>query len=190
MKKILYLSFFILSSFNMLFSQNLAVQNPSFEGPLGPHITPPLWGICMPGCTPDTQPGIWGVSLPPSDGSSYIGMCHQQSSSWQEGASQELLDSLTGNSEPMQAGGTYHFGDHVSVGEDSKSKEKDGNNNSVQLQLQESGPFSPTVSPIHKNQSESPMHNNHHQLHHQVQQQSSNNHQYGNINHGNNVQDI
>ena len=93
----------------MLFSQNLVVQNPSFEGAPAQHITPPLWGVCMPGVTPDTQPGIWGVSLPPSDGSSYIGMCHEQSGSWQEGASQELLDALTGNSEPMQAGETYHF---------------------------------------------------------------------------------
>ena len=108
MKKIL-ISLFVLSSCNILFSQNLAVQNPSFEGPPGPHITPPLWGICMPGRTPDTQPGIWGVSLPPSDGSSYLGMCHEQSSSWQEGASQELRNELTGNLEPMQAGVTYQF---------------------------------------------------------------------------------
>jgi gliding motility-associated-like protein len=109
MRKILLLSLFISSSFNMLFSQNLVVQNPSFEGTPAAHITPPLWGICMPGVTPDTQPGIWGVSLPPSDGSSYLGMCHEQSGSWQEGASQELLDELTGNSEPMQAGETYDF---------------------------------------------------------------------------------
>ena len=57
---LLYLFFFILPSFNILFSQNLAVQNPSFEGPTGAHITPPLWGVCMPGQTPDTQPGIGG----------------------------------------------------------------------------------------------------------------------------------
>jgi len=109
MKKKLHLSLFLLSLCNVIFSQNLVVQNPSFEGTPAAHITPPLWGICMPGKTPDTQPGIWGVSLPPSDGSSYIGMCHEQSGSWQEGASQELLDALTGNSEPMQAGETYHF---------------------------------------------------------------------------------
>ena len=108
MKKLLHLSFFILSSFNMLFSQNLAVQNPSFEGPTGPHITPPLWGICMPGQTPDTQPGSWGINLPPTDGNSYLGMVHQQPS-WQEGASQQLLNEITGNAETMQAGVVYQF---------------------------------------------------------------------------------
>ena len=113
MKKILYLSFFILSSFNMLFSQNLAVQNPSFEGPLGPHITPPLWGICMPGQTPDTQPGSWGINLVPADGISYLGLCGN-SSGWDEGASQELRNELTGNPETMQAGITYQFSIDVS----------------------------------------------------------------------------
>ena len=108
MKKLLHLSLYILLSFNMLFSQNLAVQNPSFEGPTGPHITPPLWGICMPGQTPDTQPGSWGINLPPTDGNSYLGMVHQQPS-WQEGASQQLLNEITGNAEPMQAGVAYQF---------------------------------------------------------------------------------
>ena len=93
----------------MLFSQNLAVQNPSFEGPTGPHITPPLWGICMPGQTPDTQPGEWGVNMAPSDGSSYIGLVHDPSLAWQEGVSQELRHELTGNPEPMQAGVIYQF---------------------------------------------------------------------------------
>ena len=108
MKKLLHLSLHILLSFNMLFSQNLAVQNPSFEGPPGPHVTPTPWENCMPGQTPDTQPGFWGVSVSASDGNSYIGLVGD-GTGWQEGASQELINELTGNPEPMQAGVTYQF---------------------------------------------------------------------------------
>ncbi|MEI6765739.1 MAG: PKD domain-containing protein [Bacteroidota bacterium] len=80
----------------------LTVNNPSFEGPQAPHITPPGWDICMPGVTPDTQPGSWGITLPPSNGNSYLGLVHQSSSNWQEGAGQTL-------SSPMIAGTTYNF---------------------------------------------------------------------------------
>ena len=94
----------------MLFSQNLAVQNPSFEGPFGSGVTPSPWENCMSGQTPDTQPGSWGVSMSASDGNSYIGLVGDADPSvWQEGATQELLNELTGNPEPMQAGVTYQF---------------------------------------------------------------------------------
>jgi hypothetical protein len=56
----------------------------------------------MPGVTPDTQPGSWGITLAPSNGTSYIGFVHAQSSGWQEGASQTL-------SSPLIAGTTYSF---------------------------------------------------------------------------------
>jgi gliding motility-associated-like protein len=80
----------------------LTVNNPSFEGPTQPHLTPPGWDICMPGVTPDTQPGSWGVNLPPSNGNSYIGLVYAPSINWQEGAGQTL-------SSPMIAGTTYSF---------------------------------------------------------------------------------
>jgi len=80
----------------------LTVNNPSFEGTPQPHVTPTGWDICMPGVTPDTQPGFWGQTLPPSDGGSYIGLVYQPSSGWQEGAGQTL-------SSPMVAGTTYNF---------------------------------------------------------------------------------
>ena len=45
-----------------------------------------------------------------SDGNSYIGLVGEADPSlWQEGASQELLNELTGNPETMQAGLTYQF---------------------------------------------------------------------------------
>ena len=77
----------------------LEVVNPGFEGPPGQHITPAPWSTC--GITPDTQPGQWGVTLPPSQGSSYVGFVYG-SASWQEGASQALSGS-------MQAGVQYDF---------------------------------------------------------------------------------
>lgn len=82
--------------------QPLLVQNPSFEGPPQPHITPSPWTNCQPGQTPDTQPGSWGISLPPTNGSTYLGLVNQVSANWQEGASQQL-------STPMQAGMQYTF---------------------------------------------------------------------------------
>jgi PKD repeat protein len=107
MKKLLLLSLFIFAIASFANAQCtgtvLSWQNPSFEGTPGtPHVTPPLWDICQPGCTPDTQPGCWGVTLPPSNGSSYVGFVAQTSASWFEGASQTL-------SSPMVPGTTYNF---------------------------------------------------------------------------------
>lgn len=80
----------------------LSVQNPSFEGPTGVGITPSPWNNCMPGQTPDTQPGNWGVNLPPTNGTTYLGLVHQVSAAWQEGASEPL-------SAPMTVGVQYTF---------------------------------------------------------------------------------
>lgn len=80
----------------------LTVQNPSFEGQPQSHVTPSPWGNCLQNQTPDTQPGSWGVTLPATNGSSYLGLVHEASSGWQEGASQLL-------SSPMQAGVVYAF---------------------------------------------------------------------------------
>lgn len=80
----------------------LIVQNPSFEGPAQPHVTPSPWTNCQPSQTPDTQPGSWGVTLPPTNGSSYLGLVNQVSANWKEGASQQL-------STPMTTGTPYTF---------------------------------------------------------------------------------
>jgi len=86
----------------------LTVNNPSFEGTPAAHVTPPGWDICMPGVTPDTQPGFWGQSLAPSNGSSYIGLVYAPSIAWQEGAGQTL-------SSPMVAGTNYDFSIDLAV---------------------------------------------------------------------------
>ena len=106
MKKI----FFILIIPVLSFGQNLVVQNPSFEGPTGPGITPAPWFTCMSGQTPDTQPGIWGVDLPASDGATYLGFVHDPAINWQEGATQELVDEADQTTPlPMTAGTNYQF---------------------------------------------------------------------------------
>ena len=102
------LSIFIFSS-SLTFSQNLYVQNPSFEGPSGPGIVPAPWTPCMPGQSPDTQPAWWGVNLAPSDGTTYLGLVHDVLGNWQEGASQQLINEISGLPEPMQAGENYEF---------------------------------------------------------------------------------
>lgn len=80
----------------------LNFNNPSFEGPANAHQTPGPWSTCMSGQTPDTQPGNWGVSLPPTNGSTYLGLIHQASTGWQEGATQLLAS-------PLIAGTAYTF---------------------------------------------------------------------------------
>ena len=102
------LSIFIISS-SLIFSQNLYVQNPSFEGPAGPGIVPAPWTPCMPGQSPDTQPAWWGVTLAPSDGTTYLGLVHDVLGNWQEGASQQIINEISGLPEPMQAGENYEF---------------------------------------------------------------------------------
>ena len=101
------LIFFFIPCFAL--SQNLWVDNPSFEGPPGAGITPAPWFTCMPGQTPDTQPGSWGVDLPASDGNTYLGFASDNSFDWIEGASQELLNETTLNPEAMTAGTNYQF---------------------------------------------------------------------------------
>ena len=89
-KKIL----FFLLLINIIQGQNLLIQNGSFEGPTAPNVSPPNWIGCMPGQTPDTQPGSWGVDLVPSEGNSYIGLVHNVPTNWTEGVSQELTQPM------------------------------------------------------------------------------------------------
>ncbi|MFH0893288.1 MAG: PKD domain-containing protein [Bacteroidota bacterium] len=106
MKKSLIFLFVLTTLTSRLFAQcsstPMIMNNPSFEGTLAPHVTPTGWDICMPGCTPDTQPGSWGITLPPSNGSSYVAFVQDPTIPWQEGAGQTLPS-------PMVAGQPYSF---------------------------------------------------------------------------------
>lgn len=96
MIRILFILLLIEVGTNVSFAQcsyyyPIELTNPGFEGNPAANITPVPWATC--GITPDTQPGSWGVMLPASEGNTYLGMV-QGGSSWQEGASQELITPL------------------------------------------------------------------------------------------------
>jgi hypothetical protein len=92
MKKNIYAFLIVLIVFShSLSAQVIQFNNPSFEGTPQPHVTPPGWDICMPGVTPDTQPGSWGITLPPSDGNSYVGLVYSASIAWQEGVGAKFI---------------------------------------------------------------------------------------------------
>lgn len=103
MKKIIFPVIALIIFTNSAFSQcsQALWTNPSFEGPTPaqPHVLPPNWSNCN-GTTSDTQPGNWGVNLPPTNGSTYIGLV--AAPGWQETASQFINPCLT-------AGTTYTF---------------------------------------------------------------------------------
>ena len=105
-----YLLFFLLlilsNSYSQCPSGQFGITNPSFEGPVGAHITPSPWSTC--GITPDTQPGYWGINLAPSDGSSYVGLVNG-GPGWLEGVSQTLSSSLL-------AGFTYNLTIDLAMG--------------------------------------------------------------------------
>lgn len=91
--------FFFLFIIKISLGQDLLIQNGSFEGPNQPNVSPPNWTPCMPGQTPDTQPGSWGVNIVASEGNSYLGLVHNVPTNWQEGASQQLLQPMAQNTQ-------------------------------------------------------------------------------------------
>ena len=90
---------FFLFLIKISLGQDLLIQNGSFEGPNQPNVSPQNWTPCMPGQTPDTQPGSWGVDIVASEGNSYLGLVHNVPTNWQEGASQQLLQPMVQNTQ-------------------------------------------------------------------------------------------
>ncbi|HTE32008.1 MAG TPA: hypothetical protein VK666_16620 [Chryseolinea sp.] len=70
------ISLFIITGLVMLCSTTKAqtIENPSFEGPPAPGLTPTGWFACNDFSTPDTQPGSWGVSTPAQNDNTYISL--------------------------------------------------------------------------------------------------------------------
>ena len=68
-------------------SQNIIIQNPSFEGTSHINQVPSPWIICK--NTPDTQPGVY-ENVPAYQGSTYIGLTSGVHNFWQEIAGQQL----------------------------------------------------------------------------------------------------
>ncbi len=75
-------------------SQNITLQNPSFEGPKGSFKVPSPWIICN--NSPDTQPGTFGVTLAPFQGNTYLGLTTNFGPA-QEVAGQLLLSPMLAN---------------------------------------------------------------------------------------------
>ncbi|MCW3464674.1 gliding motility-associated C-terminal domain-containing protein [Chitinophaga nivalis] len=74
----------VMVSSNVLFAQDIPVQNPSLEGVPGQGKVPPPWRAKN---TPDIQPGVLQITQPPSDGTTYIGL--HSGPTWPEAIAQE-----------------------------------------------------------------------------------------------------
>jgi len=74
-------------------SQNVLLDNPSFEDRPGPNRAPQGWYDCsyqFPGETPsDVQPGSWEVYKHSNDGDTYVGLVVRDNDTW-EAISQKL----------------------------------------------------------------------------------------------------
>jgi gliding motility-associated-like protein len=71
-------------------AQRIPISNPSLEGRPGKGLLPVSWYVAA--GTPDTQPGVFEIKLPPSAGSSYVGL--HSGKGFLEGIGQELPASL------------------------------------------------------------------------------------------------
>jgi len=58
--------------------------NPSLEGQILMIGPPPGWEVCIPGSTPNVQPGKYAVYLPPSDGNTYVGLITRPDFTWED----------------------------------------------------------------------------------------------------------
>lgn len=82
----------------LLTAQDIAIRNPSIEGPPKAGTVPAPWLRAFQ--SPDTQPGFYGITLPASDGKTYMGGIF--GTKYMEGISQEL-------SSPLKAGVGYQL---------------------------------------------------------------------------------
>lgn len=82
----------------LLTAQDIAILNPSIEGPPKAGNVPAPWLRAFE--SPDTQPGFYRISLPASDGKTYMGGIFGPR--YMEGISQQLLS-------PMKAGVSYQL---------------------------------------------------------------------------------
>ena len=65
---------FLLISFPLVFSGQIRLENPSFEGEPQDATVPVGWMPCELGTTPDILPGPWGVYQEASDGETFMGL--------------------------------------------------------------------------------------------------------------------
>lgn len=80
----------------LLTAQDIAIRNPSIEGPPKAGSVPAPWLRAFQ--SPDTQPGVYGITLAASDGKTYMGGIY--GTKYMEGISQQLPT-------PLKAGTAY-----------------------------------------------------------------------------------
>ena len=83
MKRLVHLIIFLFILSGTGFSQQY-LENPSLEGQILMIGPPPGWEVCIPGSTPNVQPGKYAVYLPPSDGITYVGMITRPDFTWED----------------------------------------------------------------------------------------------------------
>ena len=76
-----------------LYSQQVSMFNPSFEGEPQDAIMPIGWIGCEDGTTPDLLPGPWGVYNDAYDGQTFMGLIVRKNGTW-ECIGQRLPESL------------------------------------------------------------------------------------------------
>ncbi|MEM1123000.1 MAG: hypothetical protein AAGJ18_21325 [Bacteroidota bacterium] len=77
------------------FSQDLRLENASFEDEPQDATMPQRWHSCKKGSTPDILPGFWGVYLEPYDGDTYVGLITRPDGSY-EVIGQKLVEPMKG----------------------------------------------------------------------------------------------
>ena len=80
----------------LLFSQDIWIENASFEGEPQDATMPQRWHSCKKGSTPDILPGFWGVNLRPYDGDTFLGLITREDGSY-EAIGQQLAAPLKAN---------------------------------------------------------------------------------------------
>jgi len=81
----------LMAACNAGYAQHIPLMNASLEGRPAEKAAPPEWSAVR---TADIQPGIYHVLLPPSDGSSYVGL--HSGPAYTEGISQRLSVRMKG----------------------------------------------------------------------------------------------
>ncbi len=72
--RVFYLFISLAFSPIILSSQDIRLENPSFEGEPQDATVPTGWMPCEAGTTPDILPGPWGVYQEASDGDTFLGL--------------------------------------------------------------------------------------------------------------------
>lgn len=109
-------------TFPLLFSGQIRLENPSFEGEPQDATVPVGWMPCELGTTPDILPGPWGVYQEASDGETFLGLITRS-----DGTHESIGQRLT---TPIEQNECYSFSLDLA-----KSYTYTGYNNALKLRI-------------------------------------------------------